>query len=241
MKLVLSRFLNFFLFFSFPFFLASCGDSSPDSDSTSSSSSNSSISSSKPTYDGFSFYLYDERVSDSAIKTEVEQKIIVKGIPTKKGLEGELLYRFNEISSRTGFVYHENPTNIFLYVYGTREQAKAGGWTWVAMLAKSFYDSGVPKVSIDEVRFSDLSSPPEEKFGFSEEDRKIIFKEMADAEDRALKEARAKIPDSQFMEQFDLKDELEAKYKSKIAEAYGLNEDQFLEIMLEGVLKGWPY
>ncbi|MCH8347823.1 MAG: hypothetical protein IH901_04920 [Proteobacteria bacterium] len=238
---LITKFRIFTLIFATSLLALSCSDPDSEKETASPSSENSEEKASAIIEKDFSFRLFNERVSDSAIKTEVEQKVLVSGIPTREGLENEILKRYREISSRTGFVYHQNPTNIFIYVYGSEEQARSGGWTWVAMLAKSFGASGTPKVSIDETRLADLSSPPEEKFGLSEETRKIIFKEMADAEDRAMKEARAKIPDSQFMEQFDLKDELEGKYKSKIAEVYGLNENQFMEIMLEGVLKGWPY
>lgn len=189
----------------------------------------------------FTYQLLNERVSDTPIKTEVEQNIVVTGIPTKESLRTEILRRYKEISSRTGFQYYEHPTNIFIYVYATEEQARAGQGLWIAMLAKGFNETGIPDVIISESRLAALSTPSEEKFGFSEEVRKKIFKEIADAEDRAMREAMARIPDTRIMEQIDLQRELETKYKSEIQEKYGLNKDQLLEIAIEGVQKGWPF
>jgi len=236
-KIAFLAFLPFLILFT----VASCGDSSSTNDKKETSTESSSFSDNNPTYDGFGFRLFDERVSDSAIKTEVEQKVVVDGIPTKEGIEKELLYRFRKISSRTGFRYHENPTSIFIYVYGSEEQARAGGWTWVGMIGKSAAQTTVPKVDINEDRFADLSSPPEEKFGFSEEERKEIFHKIVDAEDRARNEANAKIPDTKIMEQINLQNELAKKYKEQVAKKYGLTDDQLSDIGLEGVIKGWPF
>lgn len=218
-----------------------CEDADSGKENVSAPSENSGEKASPIIEKEFSFRLLNERVSDSAIKTEIEQNVLVSGIPTREGLENEILKRYREISSRTGFTYHKNPTNIYIYVYGTKEQAEAGWGLWIGMIAKSFNEKNEPKVSIDDGRLNALSAKEENKFGFSETDRKKIFKEMTDAEDRAMKEAMKQIPDSQFMKQIDLQRELEEKYETQLGEKYGLSKDQLFEIGVEGVTKGWPF
>jgi hypothetical protein len=53
-----------------------------------------------------------EAASDTPIKTQVEQHIIVSGTPSREALMAELRKRYEEASGRRGFRYHPTPTNV---------------------------------------------------------------------------------------------------------------------------------
>ncbi len=180
-----------------------------------------------------------EEVYDAPAKTQIVQHIVVSGIPTEAELRTEIFKRYRSAKARRGFRYYNPATNIYIYVYGTKEQARAQGIRWIGMLAISKGDKGEPRVVVDEGRLAALSQKPEDRFGLSEQRRKRVFREIAAAEDRATREAMARVPDSQVMKQIDLESKLQEKYRAEIARKYNLTEDQLLKISVEGVTKGW--
>lgn len=186
-----------------------------------------------------SYTLIDEQIYDKPIKTQIGQHIVVSGIPSKADLKAEISKRYRAALARRGFRYHNPATNIYIYVYGTEEQARAGQGLWIGMLAKSYSDKGVPEVMVNDERLAALSATPEKRFGLSEAQRKQVFREVADAEDRATREAMARVPDSQIMKQIELERELTEKYKAEVARKYGLTKDHLLKISVEGVRNGW--
>ncbi len=190
---------------------------------------------------GVTYTVVDEKIYDKPIKTQIVQHIVVSGVPTKAGLEAEILKRYRAAAARRGFRYYSPATNIYIYVYGTQQQARAGQGLWIGMIAKGFSDKGEPRVVINEPRLAALSQAPKERFGLSEQRRKQVFGQIAAAEDRATRDAMARVPDSQIMKQIDLESELVEKYKAKVAQQYGLTNDQLLKIIYEGVKMGWPY
>lgn len=188
---------------------------------------------------GVTYTVVDEKIDDKPIKTQIEQHIVVSGVPSKAELEAEILKRYRVATARRGFRYYNPATNIYIYVYGTEQQARAGQGLWIGMIAKGFSDKVEPRVIINEERLAALSQEPEERFGLSEDRREQVFREIAAAENRAMRDAMARVPDSEFMKQIDLERELGKKYKAKVAQQYGLTNDQILKIVVEGVKKGW--
>ncbi|UCI30945.1 hypothetical protein [Mesorhizobium sp. B4-1-4] len=186
------------------------------------------------------FSLIDEEIYDAPIKTQISQNIVALGVPTKEELEAEILKRYRAAEQRTAFRYHSSPTNIYLYVYGSEEQARAGQGLWIAMLAKNYSDTGDPKVVIEEGRLAALSAAPEDRFGLSEEMRRAIFKESGEAEARATREAMERVPNTEPMAQAKLEVDLAEKFKADLVAKQGISEQQLLEIQAEGVTKGWP-
>ena len=84
-------------------------------------------------------------------------------------------------------------------------------------------------------------SVQEEKFGLTEEERKHIFREVAAAEDRGMTEAERMYPDPEnIMEQVYKIGELQDKYKAEILKKWGISEEVWNEIMVEGVTMHWP-
>ena len=104
-----------------------------------------------------SYTIVDENIYDKPIKTQIEQHIVVSGIPTKAELKAEILKRYRAALARRGFRYYNPATNIYIYVYGTEQQARAGLGLWIGMIAKGFSDKGEPSVLINEARLAGLS------------------------------------------------------------------------------------
>lgn len=186
------------------------------------------------------YVLLDEKVSDTAIKTQIEQHIVVEGVPTKVELETEIMNRYRAALARRGFRYHNPATNIFIYVYGSKEQARAGQGLWIGMIGKGFSDKQEPRVMISQERLAALTQAPETRFGLSEATRKQAYREVAAAEDRGTREAMARVHDSKIMEQIKLERQLQEKYRAEIARKYKLTQDQLSKIVVEGATKGWP-
>lgn len=81
------------------------------------------------------YAIFDESVSDAPIKTQIEQHIVVEGIPSPEGLAEQIRHRYAEAKARRGFRYHNPASNIYIYVYGSEEQARAGQGLWIGMIA----------------------------------------------------------------------------------------------------------
>lgn len=80
-----------------------------------------------------------------------------------------------------------------------------------------------------------------EKFGLSEAQRKDVFIALADAEDRAEREAAQQFEGNPESEgQVALTDQLLNRYRAEIARAHGLSEAQLVEIQAEGFRREWP-
>ncbi|MEX2528558.1 MAG: hypothetical protein WEA09_13060 [Gemmatimonadota bacterium] len=187
------------------------------------------------------FSLSNESVSDTPLRTLIEQHIVASGTPTVEELEAELTRRFQAARDRRGFEHHNPATNIFIYIYGTEEQARAGQGLWLGMLAFTPSDDGQPIVTVSDARSAAASREPEERYGLSEQERREIFREIAAAEDRAMQEAMERVPDSEVMRQIELERELGEQFKAELASRYGLTLDELRAISSEGVLAGWPY
>ena len=191
------------------------------------------------TSDAGLFSLVEEKIEDIPIKTQIVQHVVAIDAPTKEQLEAEVLTRYNAAKYRNGFRYHRNPTNIYIYIYGSEEQARDGQGLWIAMLAKSYGETGEPSVVINEERLATLTAEPEDRFGLSESDRKQLFAEIGRAQERATDEAMSRIPDIKIMEQLELEQELAERYKAELAAKYGLTDEEVFQVMTEGVRKGW--
>ncbi len=185
------------------------------------------------------YTIVKENIYDKPIKTQINQDIVVSGVPTKTELKAEILRRYRAAMARGGFRNHSPPTNIYIRVYGTDKQARAGQGLWIGMIAKSFGDEGEPPVQIDYDRSAALSQRPEERFGLSEETRNQVFRSITAALHKATRDARSRIPDAQLMKQITVERQLREKYRDEIAARYGLTHDQLIEIIIEGAKKGW--
>ena len=184
------------------------------------------------------FALVDEEIYDAPLKTQIQQYFVAPSDITQQEIRDDIQRLYKKAIARTGFRYHRHPTNIYIYIYGSEEKARRGQNLWVAMGSKNFSDSGL-SVDVNEGRLAALTTPPEERFGLSEETRQGIFKESVAAEDRALAEAMERFPDPDFQRQGALSSNLREQYNAEVARKYGLTEEELGKIAVEGLMKGW--
>ena len=194
------------------------------------------------------YEVFDEEVYDAPIKTQIVLKIIIREKVTAEDLKKLLNTLYSQNVNRTGFKYHTNPTNIFIFIYNSYERAKSGGSQWIAMISKS-YDEKTPSISINEEQIELQNKKKESKFGLSEDTRIEIWQEYILAEDRSAKEAEKKYPltypavvTTEKMKKYsNFQDQLIKQYKSNLANKYNITVDQIETIIDEGINKQWPY
>jgi hypothetical protein len=187
-------------------------------------------------------------VNDIPIKTQVQLDVLITDTAiTKQKVSDLLTFLYDKTAKRTGFKYHTNPTNIYIYAYTSKEKAESGMAQWIGMISKS-YDDVQPKIDISDTQLNSLTLKPVEKFGLSEDIRLEIWNKSIKVEDRAQKEADMKYPlDKAGITQDDIKkngalnDKLKAKYEKELAAEYGISVAIIDSIGLEGMTKGWPF
>ena len=181
--------------------------------------------------------IVDEDVYDAPVKTQVVQHIVVSGKITEENLRALLVQQHHSISRRTGFKYHDSPTNIYIYVYETDKKAEAGQGLWLAMSQMSYGDAE-PQINVRTEQIARIGQELPKKFGLREEQRREVFREIARLEKKATDEAIQRFP-SDINKQIDLETKLDEKYKDELAAKYQLTRDQLQSIMVEGVKNLW--
>ncbi len=194
------------------------------------------------------YMVLNEDIYDIPLKTQVELNILVSGEISESGLRALLNKLYTSIKKKKGFKYHSSPTNIYIYSYTSKERFESGMGQWIAMLEKSYNDVS-PSISVNRRQITQLGVKPEEKLGFSEKERKEIWKELVLIEDRAWQEAEKQYPfnpelsQSQVRKQAGkltgLRERLEKEYQTKLAKKYSLTLKQLEEISMEGITKDW--
>lgn len=202
-----------------------------------------------PTYD-----VVDRNTYDAPIKTQIELHAVVSGVLTEFGLKQLLRKLYDESNATRGFKYHGGkPTHVFIYLYTSREHFKSGMGQWIAMLSKVGEGSRIDTQVKTEL-IAQLDEKLEVKHGLPESKRKEIFRESVMAEDRASAEAERLYPlpdprksgysqteaSEQVMKQAEALNTLTEKYKSEVAERYGITQEQLGDISVEALTKNWP-
>lgn len=184
------------------------------------------------------FTVVSEETTDLPVKTQVEQHLVLGPDVTEAELHALLEQQYDEIMSRRGFQYHERPTNVFVYVYETRDRAEAEQGLWLGMLAKGASDAE-PRVTIRSEAVAGLGAEAEDRHGLSEDERKAIFRRIVQSEDRAMDDAEEQAGND-IIREARLMSELSERYKDELAAELGLTRDELREIGLEGVTMRWP-
>ena len=194
------------------------------------------------------YTVVDEVFSDKPFRTLIKKYIVVSGIPTETEVESKLNDTYQAILAdfKDGRYYHEVP-DVFIGIYGTKEQAQAGN-LWIGLLTYTPLYDETPVVLISESRLAALSQASEERFGFSEQRRKELFRALTSAEDRSECISFEQIPDWHSQRRVDLEEKLEQQYMTEVAQLYNLTieelDELFLKVTVEALDKGWappPY
>lgn len=191
------------------------------------------------------YSILQEEVFDKPIKTQVKLNVLISDTRiTEQKIRELLIYLYEKTIKRTGFTYHSNPTNIFIYAFTTKEKANSGT-QWVGMISKSYSDTQ-PNITISTTQINSLTLKPAEKFGLSESVRLEIWKENIRLVHRAQTEADMKYPPDNpnntledLQKNSDLWTELCRKYRKELFVKYGIDSDILESIQTEGEKKGW--
>ncbi len=194
------------------------------------------------------YTILKETIYDKPIKTQVQLDVLLTSKNINEYEVRTLLnYLYEKTKYRKGFEYHNNPTNIYIYVYDSKEKAKAEMGQWIGMVAKG-YDEEFPEIRISEKQLKSLTILPEEKFGLSNKQRIDIWNELIKAEDRAEIEAEKRYPlDSADLTREDMKNNskyfnsLLKQYEIEIAKEYNVELAITDSISIEGLKKGWAF
>src|SRR6056297_3318087 len=141
-----------------------------------------------------SHIILNDDVYDAPVKTQVQLDVLITDTAiTEQKVRKLLLDLYYKTKVRTGFEYHTNPTNIYIYAYTSKEKAESGMAQWIGMVSQD-YDDTQPNISLSETQFNSLSLKPVDKFGLEENIRLEIWEKSIKVEDRAQKEADEKYP-----------------------------------------------
>ncbi|MEE9555451.1 MAG: hypothetical protein V3W18_14285 [candidate division Zixibacteria bacterium] len=200
------------------------------------------------------YHVVDRDIYDAPIKTQVELHAVVSGRVTEFGLRQLLQKLYGEANATRGLKYHGGkPTHVFIYLYTSQDHFKSGMGQWIAMLSKIGENSRVD-TEVKTEQISQLDAKPEVKHGLPESKRKEIFRAIVTAEDRAVADASRiyPLPDpgkpgysqakasEQYEKQAEASNTLMEKYKSEVAELYGISQEQVKDISIEALTKNWP-
>jgi len=189
-----------------------------------------------------------DEIQDIPLKTQVQLDILITDTAiTKQKVSDLLTFLYDKTAKRTGFEYHSNPTNIYIYAYTTKEKAESGMAQWIGMISKDNSETE-PNIDISETQLNSLYLKPVKKFGFSENIRLEIWNKSIKVEDRAQKEADLKYPlnkagitKADIEKNGELNNKLKAKYEKVLAAEYGITVAILDSIAVEGIIKGWPF
>lgn len=132
--------------------------------------------------------IYDRKVFDAPIKTQVTLDVVVSGDVDKESLDSLLDQLFLSESQKSGYKYSDFPTHLFFYIYASEEHARSGQGQWLAMLSR-IGDDGVVDKSFRENYINQLKMPEEIKYSLSESTRQQIWREIVLAEHQSSKKA----------------------------------------------------
>lgn len=192
--------------------------------------------------------IHNEDVYDAPIKTQITLEVIVNTENlNEQNIKYLLNYLYDKTKKRTGFQYHKNPTNIFIYAFTTKDKAESGMGQWVGMISKS-YDETIPKISISETQLKSLNEVEEEKWGLTHNQRFEIWNKRIRLEDKAQLEADKKYPlnkvgikKDDIIKNIELMRKLKSQYETELAKEYSIPKNTIDSVGIEGVEKGWPF
>jgi ribosomal protein S10 len=199
------------------------------------------------------YQILSREIYDIPLKTQVSIALLVPADIRRDDLVAVLQEVYQTTSTETGFKYRRVPSHIFIYAYPSREHAASGMGQWLGMIDR-VGEQDVAHLTVSEERLAVHATPPQARFGLTEEKRKLVFQEIVEAEDRAAKEAEARHPTPDPLKpgysqaavlralhkEQDLKEQLESRYKRRLNSLYHLTHKQLAEISSEGVKKNWP-
>jgi len=208
------------------------------------STSSTSASPGSPT--ALAYTIHEDEETSTPLKSQVVLHISVSSDVNESNLRQLLDRLYIRAMARTGFQYHEHPTNVFIYVYATEAHYRGRSPNF-ATLAKGKWDAG-PSVTVWWDRYPKPDARAE-RHGLTLRQRKALWSDYIDCEDRARSEAEALYPPSlsesaqsqSYVQREALRERLLDKYRGALAARHGLSAAELEEIGDEGMAQHWPF
>lgn len=200
----------------------------------------------------------NQEIANLPINKKMQYRIVVSPqikeaevMPTIHKIIQDITQRDNDIDEIGLLLYSDKEIVNSMYDVAMATWAPNGEYGNVTPeIAKNNYRSIYKtKIQITEnlEEYLKNRSKSEEKFGYTDSERKQIFKEVVAAEKRANNEAEKVYPldkpgvDIDYVKKYGaLSNQLMAKYVSAVRKKYNLTEDEETQISVEGVMKNWP-
>ncbi len=154
---------------------------------------------------------------------------------------------YDKTSKRSGFKYHNHPTNICIYAYTSIDKAESGMGQWVGMISKSYNDK-TPQIDISDRQLNAMAEVAKDRWGLTYKQRKEIWNKKILSQDKAQKEADKKYPPDKtriskddIIKSIDFMRELELEYEIEITKEYGVEKAIVDSIVFEGIKMGWSF
>lgn len=189
--------------------------------------------------------LADEE-SDLPGKAQVVLQVLTVGQVEETELRQLLHLLYVAAKSRRGFQFQEAPTLIGVYAYQSEDHFKTERGQWIGMLIWHSPEEN-PKVTIRTDVLASMLEGPEERFGFSEDARRAIWRDLVLAEERAIRESDEEYPPDQlntadaFKAYAGFLRRLQEKYASEVRQRHGITPEQDADISFEAYRKNWPW
>ena len=195
--------------------------------------------------------LIKEDITDAPIKSQVVQHYLIASKMSEDELKDLLEVKLSEESKRSGFKYRSCPSHIYIYLYTSREFYDGGAGQYIA---RAELIEGDMRIKVNKKQLNASNTTQEMKYGYTEQERKNIYKESWQIEDRSYAEAEAKYPlpdildpswsearaNAQLQRQMEYQEKVYARYRKELASKYKLSLEQLAAIDDEGIKKDWP-
>lgn len=181
--------------------------------------------------------------SDTPIKTQVELRITLEKRPSESDLRRLLRSLYEEAMDRSGFKFRAHPNAVYIYAYAKKSYRKNSGASWIGMLSCAV-DDKEPAIRLDSSRLKAQFEESAARLGLTEQQRKKIYWELFEIEDKARREAERKVPNPKTLE--DLKrqagefNKLHERYRKRLLRKHRITGKQRIQIIVEGMQKNWP-
>lgn len=156
--------------------LANCSDGSSEAVETTESKSTNGKS--LPEYS-----VYKDEFSDEPWGARINQEFILKEeTADEEQLRSLLTSLYDKAKSSSKSQYFEHPTSVYIYVYPSKDKADSGNGQWVGSITQNDEDGEEPLIKINEKQLKLYTVVEQDKFGFSEEERQKIYKDITKVE-----------------------------------------------------------
>ncbi|MBB2950689.1 hypothetical protein [Sphingobacterium sp. JUb56] len=179
-------------------------------------------------------------ITTSSTRTLYRADIILKD---DDGLNEErnrqlLIHIYDSIRNSS---YRPNALNLFLFQ--TVEHSESGMGQWIARVSKAKIENE-PTISVQHFKIHTEKDPKyADDKSLTIEKRKLIFKELIEAEDKSMLLADTKYPRTSIInsdKNSDYQQKLVKNLKAKIQKKYKVDEKRLKAISLEGLEYNWP-